>query len=65
LFWNGSLWTAVLAGAGSSETLSAIWGSGPRDIWIAGSNGARHFNGTSWSAVPGLGVSVALWLSAN
>jgi hypothetical protein len=36
---------------GSVPPLRAIWGSGPNDIFIVGSDGAiRHFDGASWTA---------------
>jgi hypothetical protein len=49
--------------SGTTDALSAVWGSGPGDVWVAGKGGVRHFNGTTWSAVPGLTSPVALWLS--
>jgi hypothetical protein len=64
-FWNGTMWAPVLSGAGASETLVSVWGSGPKDVWVAGSAGVRHFNGMSWSQVPGLSSPVSIWLSAQ
>jgi hypothetical protein len=65
LFYNGSVWQPLLAGAGASETLTAVWGSGPRDVWVAGSAGVRHFNGTAWAPVAGIGAASTIWLSVN
>jgi hypothetical protein len=63
LFFDGSTWMARFSG--TSDNLNAIWGSGPRDIWVAGSGGARHFNGTAWSAVGAVGALTTIWLSAD
>jgi hypothetical protein len=65
--WNGTAWTivpspnAVPVVNGNSNTLDAIAGTGPDDIWAAGwylNNDAdiltmlfEHWNGTSWSLV--------------
>ena len=65
IFWNGTLWTPLLTGAGSSESLKAVWGSGARDVWVVGSAGVRHFDGTSWSLIPGLNMPTTVWLSPN
>jgi hypothetical protein len=42
-------WCAIeLAGLGN-VSLSAIWGSGPSDVWVVGSRGfAAHFDGAAW-----------------
>lgn len=62
VFWNGTLWKSLLSG--TTDSLSAVWGSGPNDVWVAGAGGVRHFNGTTWSAIPGLSSRpVAVWLS--
>lgn len=63
LFFDGTAWTALFSGTG--DNLNAIWGSGPRDIWVAGDGGARHFNGTAWSAIGSLGALTTIWLSAD
>lgn len=45
--------------ARAQESLKAIWGSGPADIWAAGSaRVALHFDGRAWSEVP-FGVPVS------
>jgi hypothetical protein len=63
--WDGTRWQIVSTPGGSAETLNAVAGTGPDDVWVAGSMnlGApppagdnaffEHFNGTSWQAVPG------------
>ncbi|MDF2695121.1 MAG: Type fimbrial biosis protein PilY1, partial [Labilithrix sp.] len=34
-------------------TLSAIWGSGPNDVWAVGSAGTiAHYDGTRWAVLP-------------
>ena len=59
----------VVAGASAlraQETLRAVWGSGPADIWAAGNaRAALHFDGRAWTEVP-YGVEIpgdiaALW----
>jgi hypothetical protein len=62
--WNGSVWSIVpspnpAVGSGDSDTLNAIGGSGPDDLWAAGDalnqeNGSielvfEHWNGQEWS----------------
>jgi hypothetical protein len=60
VFWNGQFWKQLLSG--TTDNLSAVWGSGPSDLWVAGSGGVRHFNGTAWSPIPGLtSPPIALW----
>jgi alpha-tubulin suppressor-like RCC1 family protein len=62
--WNGSAWSVVPSpdpetGTGTSDTLQAIGGSSPSDLWAVGSfnNGSsnnllfEHWNGTAWSFV--------------
>ena len=62
--WNGTAWSVVPSpnpetGTGTSDTLQAIGGSSPTDIWAVGSfnNGDsnnllfEHWNGTAWSFV--------------
>jgi hypothetical protein len=29
------------------DDLSAVWGSGPNDVWVAVAGGVRHFNGNA------------------
>jgi hypothetical protein len=67
--WNGTTWSVVqspnpVTGVpGDGDSLSAIAGTGPNDLWAAGSDVIEnagggeiqllfeHFDGTSWSAV--------------
>jgi hypothetical protein len=63
--WDGTRWLIASTPGSSAETLNAVAGTGPDDVWVAGSMnlGApppagdstffEHFNGTSWRAVPG------------
>jgi hypothetical protein len=63
--WNGTRWRIVSTPGSSAETLTAVAGTGPDDVWAAGSMnlGApapagdntffEHFDGTSWHSVPG------------
>jgi hypothetical protein len=63
--WDGTRWLIASTPGSSAETLNAVAGTGPNDVWVAGSMnlGApppagdntffEHFNGTSWQAVPG------------
>lgn len=45
----GAAWCAV-AGIPKQVTFSAIWGSSPTDVWVAGEAGALlHYDGASWS----------------
>lgn len=51
----------------TAARLSALWGSGPNDVWAGGEAGALlHFDGNKWSSVPsGVGEAIdALWGSA-
>jgi hypothetical protein len=73
--WDGSAWTqytrvagawaASSAGTTPREPLFAVWGSGPHDVWIAGSADAghlAHFDGAAWTdvALPGLPAAATL-----
>jgi hypothetical protein len=63
--WDGTRWLIARTPGSSAETLDAVAGTGPSDVWVAGSMnlGApppagdntffEHFNGTTWQAVPG------------
>jgi hypothetical protein len=63
--WDGTRWMIARTPGSSAETLTAVAGTGPNDVWVAGSMnlGApppagdntffEHFNGTSWQTVPG------------
>jgi hypothetical protein len=63
--WDGTHWLIARTPGSSAETLNAVAGTGPDDVWVAGSMnlGApapggdnaffEHFNGTSWQTIPG------------
>jgi len=63
--WNGTHWQIASTPGSSAETLTAVAGTSPDDVWVAGSMnlGApppagdnaffEHFDGTSWQTVPG------------
>ena len=63
--WDGTRWLIASTPGSSAETLSAVAGTGPDDVWAAGAMnlGApapggdnaffEHFDGTSWQTVPG------------
>jgi hypothetical protein len=50
--WNGTSWAITSGAPGTSnESLNAVGGTGPADVWaVGGDNGGliEHFNGTSW-----------------
>jgi hypothetical protein len=48
----GAEWCA-LGALPKQVTFSAVWGSAPNDVWLAGEAGTLlHFNGAAWSLVP-------------
>jgi hypothetical protein len=63
--WDGTRWRIVSTPGSSAETLTAVAGTSPDDVWAAGSMnlGApapggdnaffEHFDGTRWQTVPG------------
>jgi hypothetical protein len=63
--WNGTHWQIARTPGSLAETLNAVAGTGPNDVWVAGSVnlGAprpagdntffEHFDGTRWQTVPG------------
>jgi hypothetical protein len=63
--WDGTRWLIASTPGSTAETLNAVAGTGPSDVWAAGSMnlGApppggdnaffEHFNGTTWQTVPG------------
>jgi len=41
-----------MVGRGTTANLSAVWGSGPNDVWAVGDNGTIvRWNGAVWSPV--------------
>jgi hypothetical protein len=63
--WDGTRWQIASTPGSLAETLSAVTGTGPDDVWVAGSMNLggpppagdsaffEHFDGTSWQTVPG------------
>lgn len=46
-------WCVVDAPMVEGLSLSAIWGSGPSDVWVVGSAGSiLHFDGAAWALLP-------------
>lgn len=48
LRFDGNAWKVHASGLGP---LTAIWGSGPTDVWIGGENGVQHGTGASSGAL--------------
>jgi hypothetical protein len=43
----------VTANVSVYNTLASVWGTGPSDVWAAGSGGAiLHYDGTQWTPTP-------------
>ncbi|AKU94856.1 hypothetical protein AKJ09_01520 [Labilithrix luteola] len=62
LRWDGKAWTKQTLAA---KRLSAIWGSGPTDLWVGGRDGLYHGTGATsdsltWTKVRGDAI-VSLW----
>jgi hypothetical protein len=64
--WNGTSWSLVsspaFTGVGPTYDISA---DASKDVWAVGGNTSLHFDGTSWSRIPGvstvnMGSSLAL-----
>ena len=55
LRWNGTMWTELaLSFPSLSASLTAIHGSGPRNIWVVGSHGIiRRWDGAGWTSFDG------------
>lgn len=49
LRWSGTAWKVHASGLGA---LSAVWGSGPTDVWIGGDGGLQHGTGPVSAALP-------------
>jgi hypothetical protein len=50
LHYNGTDWSVM--DNGSTEALSAVWGSSGSDVYAVGEHGAMlHYNGTSWAVM--------------
>jgi hypothetical protein len=67
LHWDGAAWTTVETGG--TVGLTALWGSGPDDLWATGGDAASgellHFGGEFWSTVwttpAGVGRLTGVW----
>lgn len=46
--WDGSTWSVTYL---STSFNSAVWASGPADVWVQGVFGLEHFDGTAWTEV--------------
>ena len=58
--WNGVLFRSSDHGATWAEVpgswelaATGLWGSGPADVYVAGSGSLQHFDGTAWSLAQG------------
>ena len=72
LHWDGSSWSTKIswspslskwsvAASPTTNSLRAVWGSGPADGWAAGDSGTiLHWNGTAWATVTS-GTTAALY----
>lgn len=47
--WDGNQWVATTL---DGNSLFAIWGTGPNDVWTGGTAGLFHRTSTGWSSVP-------------
>ncbi len=48
LHWDGASWSAQ---RWPKASLGVVWGTGPQDVWVAGSIFA-HWDGNAWTTVP-------------
>lgn len=58
------LLAAGASGAHAQQSVKAVWGSGPADIWaLTEQPSVLHYDGRGWSQTPlaGLGMPVAIW----
>src|SRR5207245_1624720 len=59
--WDGNLWTSTTL---PNVFASYIWGLASDDIWLAGYPAFFHWNGSTWSNVPGKGAT-SIWGAAS
>ncbi len=53
--WNGKSWSVVSSSAFTGKgPIYGISADASNDVWAVGGNTSLHFNGTSWSDVPGV-----------
>ena len=59
-------WSVRVDGAMGFADLSAVWGSGPNDVWAVGYNMIVHWDGTAWSMSPAdVGPLDGVWGSSR
>jgi hypothetical protein len=46
--YTGGFWNMIAGFATGFGTVNAMWGSGPDDVFLAGSAGVAHFDGATW-----------------
>jgi len=54
IHYDGVAWSNIDVGLPSQALIFAIWGSGPRDVYVSGSSGTptvSHFDGTGWTVI--------------
>src|SRR5262249_43404735 len=49
LHFDGTAWASV---AGATSDVDAVWGSGPNDVWFAGSSTVLHWDGSAFTSTP-------------
>ena len=55
-------WSARTVVDSTQNSLSAIWGSGPADVWVTGAAAVFHYDGASWTDMNyGFSSVVSLW----
>jgi hypothetical protein len=64
LRWSGAAWSDVRTAPLTTSGRTAVWGSAANDVWISDEE-ARHWNGATWSVVPGLPSSSVLSLAGT
>jgi len=58
--WNGNTWSRISPPA-AGQTLSAVWASGPRDVFVGGA-GVFKWDGTEWTDLQApLSTVLGLW----
>ena len=61
LHWDGTDWRPQTVP--TTADLMGIWGSGPDSIWVVGTGGVLHWDGSTWTAGPSAPVD-AVWGSS-
>jgi hypothetical protein len=58
--WDGHGWTSkTFASTGNLDF--NLWGSGPRDVWLAGADTVSHFDGVAWNETKLYGLLTSVW----